>query len=127
MKKYIALFFLLLAFAGHTQTTQSIAGQWTISKVIKVEGMSAAKLKKGKEMLEGNVILTFNADGTFKSTASTKKEAKTWLYQRKKKTILINSKSEKLKIKILKFKTESMRVKMQLSKSVVGEFLLVKN
>lgn len=125
MKKLFILL-LTISFGIRAQTVQSIAGQWTIHKVVKIDGMSASKLKAGKEALEGNAMLTFNQDGTFHSTIA-KKTVTNWSYKRKTKTILLTGKNQKLKIKILKFKQTSMRVKMQLSKSVLGEFVLVKN
>ncbi|MFT3795741.1 hypothetical protein [Flavobacterium sp.] len=129
MKKLLLLLFVLFAIGTGAQTVQSITGTWTLSKVVKIDRMNAAELKKGKEMLEDNVILTFNEDGSFKSTATKAKEPKTWLYQKKKKTILIKGKKENLKIQILSYNSKAgkMRVKMNLSKSVLGEFVLLKN
>lgn len=129
MKKL--LLFLLVTFTIGTwaQTTQAITGTWTLIKVVKIDRMNTSELKKGKEMLEDNVILTFNEDGSFKSTAAKAKEPKTWSYQKKKKTILIKGKKENLKIQILSYNSKAgkMRVKMNLSKSVLGEFVLSKN
>lgn len=127
MKKLGFLLLILISASALAQNTQSITGKWTLAKVIKVDNMTKSELAKGKEMLEGNVIYSFNEDGTFKSTADTKKEAKTWIYQRKARTIQIKGNTEHLKIKIISFKSNQMRVKMNLSKSVLGEVVLVKN
>ena len=127
MKKLLVLLLLVLSYGFQAQTKQSITGKWLLAKVIKVDGISASKLKAGKQALEGNVILSFNENGTFQSTAFSNKEVKTWTFQKKTKTISIKGQSEKLKVKILNFKPTHMRVKMQLSRSVVGEFLLEKN
>lgn len=126
MKKFIVLFFLFFAVALHAQSAKSITGQWIIQKVVSIDGMSAAKLKAGKEALEGNAFLTFNEDGTFKSTTDPKRAITNWAYRKKSRTILLTGKSQRLKIKVIKFKQTSMWVKMQLSKSVLGEFVLVK-
>jgi hypothetical protein len=126
MKKILIVLFLAVAFGVRAQKTESIIGTWTIYKVVKIEGMSAAELKNGKAALEGNAFLTFNKDGSFNSTVDTKKMVTQWYYKRKSKTIFLTGKSQKLKIKIIKFKQTSMRVKMQLSRSILGEFVLVK-
>ncbi|SCX81180.1 hypothetical protein [Flavobacterium caeni] len=126
MKKIIAILLALLTFAAHAQNAQSLAGQWRIHQVVSIDGLSKAKLKDAKQALESNVILTFNPDGTFKSTADPKRTVTNWTYKKKTKTILLTGKSQRLKIKVLKFKQTSMRVKMQLSKSILGEFVLVK-
>ncbi len=126
MKKW-AFIVLLTWFSAPAQNTQSLAGTWTLSKVIKVERMSSAHVRTARETLEGNVLLTFNADGTFKSTADSKKELRHWNYQRKTRTIILSGKQQRFKAKILNFKPDRMRVKMQLSRSVLGEFILVKN
>ncbi len=124
MKKYLIL--LLFWLSGNAQNTQALTGTWTISKVVTIERMSSSELKKGREMLENNVLLIFNPDGTFKSTADSKKELRKWTYQRKTRTIVLSGKQRRFKAKILIFKPERMRVKMQLSRSLLGEFVLEK-
>lgn len=126
MKKILSLILLVFGCCLQAQNMQSISGTWALAKVVKIERMPASEIRKAKEMLEGNVLLTFNQDGSFKSTADSKKELREWIYQKKTRTITLKGKQLRLKIKILKFKPEQMRVKMQLSKSVLGEFVLVK-
>ena len=126
MKKIHILLFLMVFGNTQAQTKNELIGKWTFTKVLRMDLLDAAQIKKMDSYVTGNWYLDFRKDGSLIVFPEKSNQTMTWQFDEQTKQIILHSNGNRLPLEIIQFKPKTLRIKMGIDEKTSGEFELQK-